>query len=113
CTAVLTGLLFGSFPAFQTRSAELNPGQSAGAIIGRRPRLVARRALVVAQIALSLSLVSGAMLFTRSLENLRAFDAGYQRRGVVLARFAPDGRYSKERNYQIQDALLERVRGIP
>jgi predicted permease len=32
---------------------------------------------------------------------------------VLLASFEPDGRYSEERRYQIQNELLERVRTIP
>jgi predicted permease len=114
CTAVLTGLLFGLFPAFQARSSALNPTLKEGSgIVGRRPRLIARRTLVVAQIALSLLLLSGATLFTRSLANLRALDTGYDRHGILIASFEPDGRYSKERRYQIQNELLERVRSIP
>jgi predicted permease len=114
CTAVLTGLLFGLFPAFQAGRSELNPAlkESTG-IVGRRPRLVARRALVVAQVALSLVLLSGAALFTRSLANLRTLDSGYDRRGVLLAMFESDHRYSKDRHHQIHNELLERVRAIP
>ena len=114
CVAVLSGLLFGLFPAFQAGRTELNPAlKEAPGIVGRRPRLVARRALVVAQIALSLVLLSSAALFTRSLGNLRTFDSGYDRRGVLLASFEPDYRYSEDRRHQIQSELLERVRAIP
>ena len=114
CTAVFTGLLFGLFPAFQAGRTELNPAlKETTSIVGRRPRPTARRALVVAQIALSLVLLSGAALFTRSLTNLRSFDSGYDRRGVLLATFEPDSRYPKERLHQVQNDLLERVRAIP
>lgn len=112
--AVLTGLLFGLFPAFEAGRTELNPTlKDAAAVVSRRPRLVARRALVVAQIALSVVLLSGAALFTRSLANLRTFDSGYDRRGVLLASFAPDSRYPRDRHHQIQHEVLERVRAIP
>jgi predicted permease len=114
CTALLTGLLFGLFPAFQARSSALNPTLKDGSgIVGRRPRLIARRTLVVAQIALSLLLLSGATMFTRSLANLRALDTGYDRRGILLASFEPDGRYTNEQRHQIQRELLERVRSLP
>jgi predicted permease len=114
CTAILTGLLFGLFPAFQAANTELNPTlKEATGIVGRKPRLVARRALVVAQIALSLVLLSGAGLFARTLHNLRTFDSGYDRRGVLLAYVDPGDKYSRDRLYQLHDDMLERVRALP
>jgi predicted permease len=113
-TTVMTGLLFGLFPVMQARGTTLNPSLKEGVgIVGRRPRQIARRALVIAQIALSLVLLSGAVLFTRSLSNLRSFDSGFDRHGVLLASFDADYRYSKDRRYQIQNDVLQRVRSIP
>ncbi len=114
CTAVLMGLVFGLFPAIQAVHTNLNPTlNEATRIVGRLPRLGARRALVVTQIALSLVLLSTAALFTRSLAHLRTFDSGYDRRGVLLAAFEPPSRYSIDRQHQLQQQVLERVRGIP
>ena len=115
CVSLLTGLLCGLFPAFQAARTDLNPAlKEATGVIGGRPRLVARRILVVAQIALSLVLLSGAGLFARTLANLRTFDSGYDRQGVLLASFDPaDGSYSKEREYRLRDEMLERVRALP
>jgi hypothetical protein len=87
--------------------------KSSGGMAGGHPRLVLRRALVVAQIALALTLLAGAGLFARTLANLRTFDSGYDRRGVLLAAFEPGGAYPKERMYQLRDRVLERVRAIP
>src|SRR5260221_13467842 len=42
------------------------------------------RALVAVQITLSLSLVTGAGLFTRSLQNLRNVDMGYERENILM-----------------------------
>ena len=115
CVSLLTGLLCGLFPAFQAARTELNPAlKEATGVIGGRPRLVARRVLVVAQIALSLVLLSGAGLFARTLANLRTFDSGYDRQGVLLASFDPaDGSYSTERMYRLREEMLERVRALP
>ena len=78
--ALVTGILFGIFPALQaTRvgvAATLK--NEATAVIGGAAPFRFRRALVVAQIALSLLLLVGAGLFTRSLRNLRALDPGFQ-----------------------------------
>jgi predicted permease len=115
CVSLLTGLMFGLFPAFQAARTELNPAlKEVTGVIGGRPRLRARRVLVVAQIALSLLLLSGAGLFARTLANLRTFDTGYDRRGVLLASFEPwRAGYSDERMYRLRDEMLERVRALP
>jgi predicted permease len=114
CVAVLTGLLFGLLPAFQAARTELNPGLKEGhGVMAGRPRLVARRVLVVAQIALSLVLLAGAGLFVRTLNNLRTLDAGYDRRGVLLVFFQPGAGLTRDRMYQLDEALLERARALP
>ena len=49
-----------------------------------RERFGMRRALVVAQVAMSLVLVVGALLFVRSLRNLTTVDAGFRQDGLLL-----------------------------
>jgi predicted permease len=74
--SLLTGLLFGVFPA--VRSVQLDPVQglrdtrAAGSIARSRTR----RALVVVQVSLSLALLVGAGLFVRSLREVNAIDGG-------------------------------------
>jgi len=50
-----------------------------------RERFGLRRALVITQVALSLVLVVGALLFVRSLRNLTMLDPGFAQDGVVIA----------------------------
>jgi predicted permease len=52
-----------------------------------RERLGPRRALVVVQVALSLVLVAGALLFVRTLRNLTTLDAGFTQNDLVVASF--------------------------
>ena len=57
-----------------------------------RERFGMRRALVVAQVALSLVLVVGALLFVRSLRNLMTLDAGFRQDGILVVNLEPAAR---------------------
>jgi len=52
-----------------------------------RDRVLARRLLVVGQVALSLVLLVGALLFVVTLRNLQAADTGMQTANVIVAEF--------------------------
>ena len=81
----VTAALFGIVPALQTTRVALASTlkNEAAAVIGGAAPFRFRRALVVAQIALSLLLLVGAGLFSRSLRNLRALDPGFQPERLV------------------------------
>jgi len=78
--AVLTGVGFGLVPAIRASQADLAPAlkNEATAVVGGSGHFRLRKGLVVAQVALSLLLLIGAGLFTRSLMNLRALDPGFK-----------------------------------
>jgi putative ABC transport system permease protein len=77
--SVLTGLVFGLVPALQSTRPALAPTLKSemGSVIGGATSFRFRKGLVVAQVALSLLLLIGAGLFTRSLMNLRSLDPGF------------------------------------
>ncbi len=82
---VLTGVLFGLGPALRAARRDLNSAIAANVrgAAGMRGRLEAGRALVVAQVTLSLLLCIGAALFVRSLHNLLNVNLGNRPRTSV------------------------------
>jgi predicted permease len=114
--AVATCALFGLAPALRATRAE--PGTVMKAtgrgVTAGRDRFGLRRALVIAQVALSLVLMAGALLFVRSLRNLLTLDAGFQQEGVLITTLDFRAvRVPKERRVAYKTELRERVRAIP
>jgi putative ABC transport system permease protein len=113
--AVAACLLFGLTPAMRaTRAA---PGSvlksSSRGTTDSRERFGLRRGLVVAQVALSLVLVVGALLFVRTLQNLMTVDLGFRDDGVLVTDLDLRGAgISEERQMAFQYDLLERIRRI-
>jgi putative ABC transport system permease protein len=85
--AVLTCLLFGLTPAL--RSTKVAPAFVLKAIsrgmTSGRERFGLRRILAVSQVALSLVLLVGALLFVRTLRNLLTLDPGFRQGGMIVA----------------------------
>jgi putative ABC transport system permease protein len=84
--AMLSTLLFGLVPAL--RAAGIAPiaamKASGGGLTASRERFGLRRTLVVSQVAFSLVLLVGALLFSRSLRNLLTVDVGFRRTGILV-----------------------------
>jgi predicted permease len=76
--ALVTGLVFGLVPALQSTNPDVAPTlkDQAGSVAGAGHERL-RKALVGAQVTLSLLLLIGAGLFIRSLRNLRAEGPGF------------------------------------
>ncbi len=114
--ALLTCVLFGLMPAM--RAARVEPGavmKAAGrGLTAGRERFSLRRALVVVQVALSLVLVAGAFLFTRSLNNLLTVDTGFQSEGILITRlrFGPLN-LPPERRLPFKQEVIARLQTIP
>jgi len=115
--SVLTGLLFGVMPAW--RASDVRTGQmlketAVQSSSGRRWRHV-NGGLVVSQISLSLILLMGAGLLTRSLLALQSVDLGFRPENVVAMQIKlPDAKYPERHQRQAFFAtLLERVRALP
>ena len=85
--AVVTCLIFGLLPAIRATATAPGVAMKAGSrgSTDSRERFGVRRTLVVAQVALSLVLVVGALLFGGSLRNLMTLDAGFSQDGLLVA----------------------------
>jgi putative ABC transport system permease protein len=113
---VSTCILFGLAPAL--RATSISPSivlkESGRGTTEGGSRFGLRRILVVSQIALSLTLLVGALLFARSLGKLAAVDAGFQREGILLTDidFTPLN-LPAERRISFAKELLDRIQAIP
>jgi putative ABC transport system permease protein len=114
--AVLTCVLFGLLPAVRAARIEPSAAMKAGGrgLTAGRERFGLRRALVVVQVALSLVLLAGALLFTRSLNKLLTVDAGFRQEGVLLTQIGV-GRLNlpPERRLSFRQEVLDRLKAIP
>jgi predicted permease len=113
--SLLAGILFGLAPAWRATHVDLTPAlkESARSAVGGA-RLGLGKALVVAQVALSLLLLIGAGLFVRSLAKLKSLDAGIDQENVLLV--STDPRMIGYQGRQIADlyqGALERIKAIP
>ncbi|MDT5156912.1 MAG: hypothetical protein QOC61_1808 [Acidobacteriota bacterium] len=113
--SLLTGIVFGLAPAFQTTKPDLVPvlkGESERA--GRARRLSLRNALVVSQVALSLVVLVCAALFVQSFHNAKSIDPGFTTHDAVLVSVNPGlFGYTKEQGRDFYRRLAERVRAMP
>jgi predicted permease len=110
-----TTLLVGVLPSIQ--AANLPPGSAMnesarGSSGGRRAWLT--RGVVVAQVAICLVLVTGALLFTHSLQNLARSDYGFQRDGLLLVHTNPaKGGFKGDRGSLFFREFLARLNATP
>lgn len=109
--SLVTGVLFGLVPSWQTARPRLVPALKAegGSVMGSgHVRL--RKGLVVAQVALSLLLLVGAGLFARSLWNLRSLDPGFKVDRLMTFSLDPSlNAYSRPQTEQLFSRLQERI----
>ncbi len=114
--ALLTCILFGLTPALRATRGTPSAAMKAGGrgLTGAREGFGLRRMLVVAQVALSLVLLVGALLFMRSLQNLLTVDTGFRQDGVLVANLdASRINIPEQRAEAMQRQIMEGLRAIP
>ena len=114
--AVTAGVLFGLAPAFQIRAHRLQDALLAsgrGLVSGGHQRV--RQALTVAEIALSLMLLVGAVLLIQSFARVQRVDTGFRASSVLTVQRIelPRRRASAEASAAFFDGFVARLREIP
>jgi predicted permease len=110
--AVATTLIFGIVPAWRASMTAPGVVANTGRVAESHGRLAA--ALIVAQVSLSLVLVIGAGLFTRTLYNLRTVDRGFSPGNVLLASFDPRRTAASSPELQaFNQSVLQTVEALP
>lgn len=113
--SILTGTLFGLFPAFHAsrRSVGESIKEGGPASLGIRRGRRLRRGLVITEIALALVLLTSAGLFFRSLVSLSRVDPGFQPENIVLIPLQLGSDYDANGRRQFSDQVQNRLRAVP
>ena len=115
--SILTGILFGIFPALQLSRTNVNQtlrDEGRGSTGGHR-RMQLRGLLVVGQVALSLMLLIGAGLLVRSFSRLLSVEPGFDPQNVLTMNVSlPTVKYADaQKQIAFFDDLSRRVSALP
>ena len=111
--AIVTALIFGSAPAIRAAGASLRTATARGS--ARNDGLTLRRGLVAIQIAITLMLLFGGLLFVRTFHNLSTVEPGARDPGSILIAtvFFNERAYPPERRPSAYATLDERLAAVP
>jgi predicted permease len=107
--SLLACALAGLAPGWHALRANLNPGLKEVRAGGRQ----LGRAMVIAQLAISMVLLVGATLFVGTLIELYRVDRGVRTDGVLTFDIRSTGRYAPARSWAVQQAVLDRLKVLP
>ena len=115
--SVLTGLVFGIFPALQLSRTNVNQvlrDEGRGSV-GSRRRSLFGSALVVFQIGISMLLLVCAGSLIRSFDRLKKIDLGFDSRDVLTLNISlPPAKYSShEKQIAFYEECLRRIQALP
>ena len=116
CLSVLTGILFGLVPAFQSSRNGIGTTlkEQASSILGGFPHLRLRKILVVSQVVLSLLLLVAAGVFAKSLFNLKNVHPGFQADHLISFTINPAlNGYNAPRRRAVLEQLQENISALP
>jgi len=111
---LLSAILFGMVPAIQATHVALYSDMKSIVTTGKRRNQFMNSALVVAQVALSVTLLVCAGLLARTLQALLSKDLGFDPKGVLVAHTEWQGpNESPQRQAMIGSELLTEIRSLP
>jgi predicted permease len=112
--SLTTGIVFGVVPAWITTHGDPVEALRGGTRTASDRTMLPQRSLIILQAALSLVLLTGAGLLTRSLLNLEHQDFGLQTTNrYVLHLNVQDAGYKPDELEKLDRALQEQIEGIP
>lgn len=115
--ALLTGIIFGFAPAFQTSRTDLTESlkESGRSATGGLQSRMTRNLLVIAEIALSLVLLVGAGTLLRALDGLLNANMGFNPKNVLSFQvWLPDSQYTSAAQVRsFFQRAIDKLRGIP
>jgi predicted permease len=110
--SMTAGLLFGTVPALRATKTDLTTAIKEKS--SRTSRFGLASVLVIAQVGLSMVLLAGAGLFSRSLIKLQEENVGFNRDNVLVVRIDPRlGAYKPTELSALYRQLLDRIKDIP
>jgi macrolide transport system ATP-binding/permease protein len=113
--SMLSAVLCGLAPALQSTRVDLVSGlKSADADVPGRKRLWGRNVLVVAQVSMSLMLLTASFLMARSFQHSLLDGTGFAKDHLLMVKFDPRlVQYNEAQTKQFYKLLAERVRETP
>ena len=115
-STMITGLLFGCAPAWQAADLNLSHVMKEGARSGAgRNRRMLRKALVIVEFALALTMLAGGGLALRSFWNLTRVDLGIRvERALTFSLPVPQSRFSDAQEVTAYyRRMLEKIKAVP
>jgi predicted permease len=110
---IVTAVLFGLLPALNASRTNLQPQLKLSASGGDVTRTRWGRAMVAAQVALLVLLLTSAGLFTRTLQLLRSVDAGFRQDQVLVVNIATGRALPQDRMRALYEELSARFGRLP
>jgi predicted permease len=112
---LFVGLITGLVPALRSSLVHIVPALRDGqrGMTGDRRHDRTRTAFVIVEVALSVLLLVGAGLLTRSLINVLSEDRGFATERRLSAQITMPGAYPQERRQQTAERIIARVAAMP
>jgi macrolide transport system ATP-binding/permease protein len=110
---IVTAALFGLLPALGASRTDVWPRLKRIASGADTTRNTWGRAMVAAQVAMLVLLLTSAGLFTRTLQKLRSVDAGFRQDQVLIVRVSTGPAYPGARTRALYEELYARFGALP